>query len=77
MCASTFHWVCLFISGMIIALCLYIYTHRIFSFISFWLCAGSSLLRGLFSSCGKQGLLSVAVHRLLIVVASLIVEHSL
>ena len=30
-----------------------------------------------FSSCGEQGLLFVAVHRLLIVVASLVVEHGL
>ena len=30
-----------------------------------------------FSSCGEQGLLFVAVHRLLIVVASLVVEHRL
>ena len=30
-----------------------------------------------FSSCGEQGLLFVAVSRLLIVVASLVVEHGL
>ena len=30
-----------------------------------------------FSSCGEQGLLLVAVHRLLIAVASLVVEHRL
>ena len=30
-----------------------------------------------FSSCGKEGLLFVAVHRLLIVVASLVAEHGL
>ena len=28
-----------------------------------------------FSSCGERGLLFVAVHRLLIAVASLVVEH--
>ena len=28
-----------------------------------------------FSSCGERGLLSVAMHRLLIAVASLVVEH--
>ena len=32
---------------------------------------------GAFSSCGKQGLLFVVVHRLLIVVASLVEEHGL
>ena len=31
----------------------------------------------LFSSCGKWGLLFVAVHRLLIAVASLVVDHRL
>ena len=30
-----------------------------------------------FSSCGEQGLLSVAVHRLLVAVASLVAEHRL
>ena len=30
-----------------------------------------------FSSCGERGLLLVAVHRLLIVVASLVAEHRL
>ena len=30
-----------------------------------------------FSSCGEQGLLFVAVHRLLIAVASLVAEHGL
>ena len=30
-----------------------------------------------FSSCSERGLLFVAVHRLLIVVASLIAEHGL
>ena len=30
-----------------------------------------------FSGCGKQGLLLVAVHGLLIAVASLVVEHGL
>ena len=38
---------------------------------------GSSLLRGLFSSCGERGLLFVVVHRLLIAVASLVAEHGL
>ena len=40
-------------------------------------CTGSSLLCGLFSSCGKRGLLSFVVRRLLIAVTSLIVEHRL
>ena len=36
--------------------------------------AGSSLLGGLFSSCKEWGLRSLAVHRLLIVAASLVAE---
>ena len=36
-------------------------------------CAGSSLLHGLFSSCGKQSYSLVAIHRFLVAVASLIV----
>ena len=39
-------------------------------------CNGSSFLHGLFSSYGEMGLLFFAMHRLLIVVASL-VEHEL
>ena len=35
-------------------------------------CAGSLLLRGLFSSCGEWGLLFLAGRRLLITVASLL-----
>ena len=31
--------------------------------------------RGLFSSCGERGLLTIAVHGLLIAVASLVAEH--
>ena len=39
-------------------------------------CAGSWLLHGLFSSCGKQGLLFVAMHGLLIVGGLFfVVEH--
>ena len=40
-------------------------------------CIGSSLLHRLFSSCGKRGLDSVAVRRLLIAVASLVAEQGL
>ena len=42
-------------------------------------CVGSFLLRTgfLFSSCGEQGLLFVAVRGLLIAVAPLVVEHGL
>ena len=39
-------------------------------------CVGSSLLHA-FSSCGEWGLLFVAVHGLLIAVASLVAEHGL
>ena len=41
-------------------------------------CAGSLLLFvWAFSNCSEQGLLPIMVHRLLIVVASLVVEHRL
>ena len=40
-------------------------------------CAGASLLQGLFSSCGEQGLLFIEVYGLLIVVASLVAEYGL
>ena len=40
-------------------------------------CTGSSLLCGLFSSCGECGLSLAAVHGLLIAVASLVAEHRL
>ena len=36
---------------------------------------GPWLQHGLFSTCGERGLVFVAVRRLLIAVASLIVEH--
>ena len=39
--------------------------------------ARSSLTCGLFSSCGEQGLLLVAVCGLLVAVASLVAEHGL
>ena len=40
-----------------------------------FVCAEYSLLRGLVSSYGERGLLSVVLHGLLIAVASLVVEH--
>ena len=43
----------------------------------FWLLWVFVATCGLFSSCGKQGLLFVAVCRLLIAVASLVAEHRL
>ena len=41
----------------------------------FWLRWVFAAAHGLFSSCGEWGLLFVEVHRLLIVVASLVAEH--
>ena len=40
-------------------------------------CVGSSLLHMAFSSCSEQGLFLVEVHRLLVVMASFVVEHGL
>ena len=41
----------------------------------FWLCWVFVAARGLFPSCGEQGLLFVGARGLLIVVASLVAEH--
>ena len=40
-------------------------------------CTGSHCCTQAFSSCDKQGPLFIAVHRLLIEVASLVAEHGL
>ena len=45
-------------------------------YVSIFGCAGSLLLLGLFSSCGKKGLLFLAVRRFLVEVTSL-VKHGL
>ena len=53
-----------------------LYIFKIILFIYFC-CAGSLLLHGLFSSCSEEGLLFIAVCRLLIAVASPVAEHRL
>ena len=51
---------------------------KIYLFIYLFLAAlGLHCCAWAFSSCGERGLLLVVVHELLIVVASLIVEHGL
>ena len=60
----------------------FIFSHLIFFFNTFylfyfWLCWVFVATRGLFSGCSEQGLLFVAVHELLIVLPSLVVEHGL
>ena len=50
---------------------------NIYIILFIFVCAGASLLCRLFSGCGDQGLLFVAMPRLLIEVASLIVAHRL
>ena len=60
----------------------YYYYLFIYLFIYFWLliiylllvALGLHCCLGAFSSCGKRGLLFIEVHRLLIAVASLVVE---
>ena len=49
----------------------------IYLFIYFWLCWVFVAVRGLFSSCGEQGLLFVVVCGLFTAVASLVAEHGL
>ena len=53
----------------------YLLFFKFYLFIYFWLRLVFIAAQGLFSSCGEQGLLFVAVHGLLIVVASLVAEH--
>ena len=53
---------------------LFIYLFLRFNLIFIFGCVGFLLLRA-FSSCGERELLLVAVHRLLIAVASLVAEH--
>ena len=52
-------------------------TGCLFVFFFFFGCAGSSLLRRLFSSCDERGLLFIAACGLLIAVASLVSEPGL
>ena len=54
--------------------CIYSYLF-IYLFIYLWLCWVFVAVCGLFSSCGEWGLLFIAVHGLLIAVASLVAEH--
>ena len=49
----------------------------IYLFVLFMAVLGLCCCAQAFSSCGEQGLLFVAVRRLLTVVASLVVEHRL
>ena len=49
----------------------------LFTYFLFFAALGLCCCARAFSSCGEQGLLSVVVRRLLIVVASLVVEHRL
>ena len=53
----------------------YFYFLKFIYLIYFWLCRVFVAACELFSSCSKQGLFFAAVCRLLIVVASLVVEH--
>ena len=56
---------------------LFIYYFKILFIYLFLAALGFHCCMGAFSSCGERGLLFVVVHRLLIVVASLVVEHGL
>ena len=60
---------------LMVGVCLALGVHLFF--VCFFGCAGSSLLQGLFSSCGERGLLFIEVLGLLVAVASLVAEHRL
>ena len=55
----------------------FLFLKFIYLFIYFWLCWVFVSVRGLFSSCGKQGPLFIAVHGPLTIAASLVAEHRL
>ena len=55
-----------------------IYFLKIYSYIYIvWAALGLRCCARAFSSCGERGLLFIAMHRLLITVASLVAEHGL
>ena len=57
--------------------CLHFFLINVFVIYLFLAALGLRCCVQAFSSCGEQGLLFVAVHGLLIVVASLVAEHGL
>ena len=59
-----------------VCVCFFFNTNNFYLFIFLFIFgrAGFSLWCGLFCNCGKQGLLSIAVHGFLIAVASLVAE---
>ena len=65
------------LSILYIVLCKFINLFFIYKFILFLAALGLHFCMQAFSSCGKWGLLFIAVHRLLIAVASLVVKHRL
>ena len=56
-----------------------LFTHfkNAFIYLVFFGCAGSSVLRGLFSGCREQGLFLFAVHMFLALMASVVAEYGL
>ena len=56
---------------------IYLFIFKIIFIYLFLAALGLCCCMQAFSSCGEQGLLVVAVHGLLVVVASLVVEHRL
>ena len=63
-------------AALFIFIYLFIYLFLIY-FIYFWLCWVFIVARGLSLAAESGGLLFVAMRRLLVVVASLVVEHGL
>ena len=67
----------LYSRSLLIILSLFLKNKFIYLFILFLAALGLRCCAQAFSSCGERGLLFVAVHRLLIAVASLVAEHRL
>ena len=68
---------CLFKSSAHFLIGLYFFIYKFISLILFLVVLCLHRCMRAFSSCGERGLLFIAVHGLLIVVASLVVEHGL
>ena len=68
---------CLFVKGISLLFFFFFNKFILFYLFIFGCALGLCCCTWAFSSCGERGLLFIAVHRLLIAVASLVAEHRL